>query len=201
MLDALRTRGGITENVLEAMYKVPRHYFMDSTFLQFAYEDKAFPIGVDQTISQPYTVARQSTLLELSPGMKVLEIGTGSGYQTAVLTALGCKVFSIERQRTLFKRATLMLTQMRNTAKLFYGDGYVGLPAYAPFDRVLVTCGAPNLPTALLDQLRPGGLLVVPIGEGETQIMHRIEKMPDGSLDRSEHGQYRFVPMLQNKQS
>lgn len=201
MLDQLRNRGGVSESVLEAMYKVPRHYFMDSAFLQFAYEDKAFPIGADQTISQPYTVARQSTLLELSPGMKVLEIGTGSGYQTAVLSALGCKVFTIERQRTLYKRATLMLTQMRNTAKLFYGDGYAGLSSYAPFDRVLVTCGAPSLPPVLIEQLKPGGLLVVPIGEGDTQVMHRISKGIDGTIERTEHGQYRFVPMLQNKQS
>lgn len=201
LIATLKTKGIGNQAVLDAIMKVPRHFFMDSAFLNFAYEDKAFPIGADQTISQPFTVAFQSDLLDVEPGMKVLEIGTGSGYQTAVLTNLGCKVFSIERQRTLHKKALQMLNKLNNTAKLFYGDGYKGLPAFAPFDRVLITCGAPYIPTDLIDQLKPGGVLVIPIGEGDDQIMTRILKRENGDLEQTTHGVFRFVPMLQNKQT
>ena len=201
LISTLKTKGIASEAVLDAIMKVPRHFFMDSAFLNFAYEDKAFPIGADQTISQPYTVAFQTQLLNVKAGSKVLEIGTGSGYQTAVLTNLGCKVISIERQRTLHKKAVKMLTHLNSPAKLFYGDGYKGMPSYAPFDRVLITCGAPFIPQDLLDQLKPGGILVIPIGEGDDQIMTRIIKDEDGDLHKTTHGVFRFVPMLQNRQT
>lgn len=201
LIATLKTKGIENQAVLEAIMKVPRHFFMDSAFLNFAYEDKAFPIGADQTISQPYTVAFQTDLLDVKPGMKILEIGTGSGYQTAVLTNLGCKVFSIERQKTLHKKALQMLSKLNSTAKLFYGDGYKGLPSFAPFDRVLITCGAPHIPEDLIDQLKPGGILVIPIGEGDDQIMTRIVKKEDGKLEKTTHGVFRFVPMLQNRQT
>lgn len=201
LIATLKTKGIENQAVLDAIMKVPRHFFMDSAFLNFAYEDKAFPIGADQTISQPYTVAFQTDLLDVKPGMKILEIGTGSGYQTAVLTNLGCKVFSIERQKSLYKKAQQMLSKLNSTAKLFYGDGYKGLPSFAPFDRILITCGAPYIPDDLIDQLKPGGILVIPIGEGDDQIMTRIVKGADGELEKSTHGVFRFVPMLQNRQT
>lgn len=201
LISTLKNKGITSEAVLDAIMKVPRHFFMDSAFLNFAYEDKAFPIGADQTISQPYTVAFQTELLNVQAGLKVLEIGTGSGYQTAVLTNLGCKVISIERQRVLHKKALKMLTLLNSPAKLFYGDGYKGMPSYAPFDRVLITCGAPFIPQDLLDQLKPGGILVIPIGEGDDQIMTRIIKDEGGKLHKTTHGVFRFVPMLQNRQT
>lgn len=201
LIATLREKGIHSEQVLEALMKVPRHLFMDSAFLNFAYEDKAFPIGADQTISQPYTVAFQTQLLDVKPGTKVLEIGTGSGYQTAVLNELGCKVYSIERQRLLFKKAQKMLEKLNSTAKLFFSDGYKGLPSFAPFDRVLITCGAPHVPQDLIDQLKPGGILVIPIGEGDDQTMTRIIKEADGSLKQTTHGAFRFVPMLQDRKS
>lgn len=201
LIDTLRNKGITSEKVLDAMMKIPRHFFMDSAFLRFAYDDKAFPIGADQTISQPFTVAFQTSLLELSPGEKVLEIGTGSGYQTAVLTTLGCKVFSIERQKLLYLNAQKILRKLKSTAKTFYGDGYKGLPTFAPFDKVLITCGAPYIPQDLIDQLKPGGIMVIPVGEGESQTMIRIVKNMDGSLTKTEHGAFKFVPMLQDRQS
>ena len=201
LISTLREKGIDSEIVLDAIMKIPRHVFMDSAFLNFAYEDKAFPIGADQTISQPYTVAFQTQLLDVKAGQKVLEIGTGSGYQTAVLTELGCKVYSIERQRLLYKKATKMLQSLNSTAKLFFSDGYKGLPSYAPFDRVLITCGAPYVPQDLIDQLKPGGILVIPIGEGNDQTMTRIIKGEDGTLHRTTHGVFRFVPMLQDRHS
>jgi protein-L-isoaspartate(D-aspartate) O-methyltransferase len=173
---------------------------MDSAFLNFAYEDTAFPIGADQTISQPYTVAVQTMLLEVQPGTKVLEIGTGSGYQAAVLNALGCKVFSIERQKLLFKKAKKNLADMNTTVKSFYGDGYKGLPAFGPFERVLITCGAPFVPPDLLDQLVEGGIMVIPLGEGADQEMLKIRKLPDGKYEETRHGDFRFVPMLPDKE-
>ncbi len=199
LISELRKKGIGSEAILGSIMKVPRHFFMDSAFLNFAYEDKAFPIGADQTISQPYTVAFQTDLLEVKPGMKILEIGTGSGYQTAVLTNLGCKVYSIERQRLLFKNATKMLSELNSTAKLFYGDGYKGLPSFAPFDRILVTCGAPALPEGLLSQLKPNGIMVVPIGEGANQIMTRLILSADGAKEITAHGDFSFVPMLEHK--
>ncbi len=201
LIETLREKGIQSEEVLDAMMKIPRHFFMDSAFLRFAYDDKAFPIGAEQTISQPFTVAFQTSLLELSPGQKVLEIGTGSGYQTAVLTTLGCKVFSIERQKLLYKNAMKILRTLNSTAKTFYGDGYKGLPTFAPFDKILITCGAPYIPSDLVDQLKPNGSMVIPIGEGESQTMVRIQKGIDGQLTKTEHGVFKFVPMLQNRQS
>lgn len=201
LIELLRTKGITSEEVLAAMMQVPRHYFMDSAFLRFAYDDKAFPIGADQTISQPYTVAFQSALLNVTPGMKVLEIGTGSGYQTAVLANLKCKVFSVERQKLLYKNANKILSKLHVTAKTFYGDGYKGLPTFAPFDRVLITCGAPYIPEDLIDQLKPNGRMVIPVGEGESQTMICIDKAADGTLKKTEHGVFKFVPMLQDRQS
>lgn len=201
LIEELRAKGIDNETVLKAMGEVPRHYFFDSAFLNFAYADKAFPIGAGQTISQPYTVAFQSDLLDAAPGMKVLEIGTGSGYQAAILAKTGAKVFSVERQRSLFRTAQSILRDLNSTAKVFYGDGYKGLPAYAPFDRVLVTCGAPDMPEVLLGQLKPGGIMVVPVGRGESQEMKRIVKKDDGSTEVTAHGVFKFVPMLPDKAS
>jgi protein-L-isoaspartate(D-aspartate) O-methyltransferase len=201
LIDSLRAKNTIDEAVLKAMDEVPRHIFMDSAFLEFAYKDQAFPIGSGQTISQPYTVGFQSTLLEVTPGMKVLEIGTGSGYQCAVLSRMGAKVFSIERQKALYKTAGKILKDLRITAKLFYGDGYKGLPTFAPFDRILVTCGAPSIPRSLFSQLVVGGIMVVPVGEGDVQIMHKIVKNGEDDYSITTHGAFRFVPMLQDKQS
>lgn len=201
LVETLKAKGIEQEAVLDAIMKVPRHFFMDSAFLNFAYEDQAFPIGADQTISQPYTVAFQTQLLDVKPGTKVLEIGTGSGYQTAVLTTMGCKVFTVERQRLLFKKSQQMLTKLNSTAKVFFGDGYKGLPAFAPFDRVLVTCGAPFIPDDLIDQLKPGGILVIPLGDGDDQEMTRIVKDENGELTKTTHGIFRFVPMLQNRKN
>jgi len=199
LIKDLEAKGITEQRVLDAIMAVPRHFFFDSAFLNFAYDDKAFPIGAGQTISQPYTVASQTSLLALEPGMKVLEVGTGSGYQAAVLAQMGVKVFSVERQRSLFKAATQLLQSMNSTVKTFYGDGYKGLPSYAPFDRILVTCGAPAIPEALLPQLKVEGIMVVPVGEGDVQEMMRIRKNADGSLQTSVHGSFSFVPMLPDK--
>ena len=195
----LAQKGIQQADVLAAMETIPRHFFLDSQFEKFAYEDMAFKIGAGQTISQPYTVAFQTGLLQLSKGMKVLEIGTGSGYQTCVLLAMGVKVFSIERQRLLFDRTKALLLQMGLSPRLFFGDGYAGLPAYAPFDRILVTCGAPSVPEALLKQLKPGGYMVIPVGEGEHQSMLRILKKDEQTFEEENHGSFRFVPMLPHK--
>lgn len=200
LIEVVRTKGIKDEKVLEAMMRVPRHFFLDSTFLQFAYDDKAFPIGAGQTISQPYTVAFQTELLNLSRGDKVLEIGTGSGYQTSVLCELGVKVFSIERQRSLFNKTRELLEQMKYTARLFFGDGYKGLPAFAPFDKILITCGAPFVPEMLLQQMKTGAVMVIPIGEGSLQSMTRIIKVSDNKFERSTHGSFRFVPMLEDRE-
>ena len=200
LVEVLRSKGITDGRVLEAIGKIPRHQFIDhSAFLQAAYEDKAFPIGHGQTISQPYTVAFQTQLLQLSPGMKVLEIGTGSGYQTAVLAALGAKIFSIERQRPLYARTKDRLAEMKVKANLYYGDGYLGLPKEAPFDRVLVTCGAPRVPEALIQQLKIGGRAVIPVGEGSDQVMVLVERKSDEEQQVTEHGKFRFVPMLEQK--
>ncbi len=199
LVEELKKKGINNEHVLRAIGSVPRHYFFDSAFLNFAYTDKAFPIGAGQTISQPYTVAFQTDLLKADAGMKVLEIGTGSGYQAAILSQMGIKVYTIERQKVLYRTAIRLLAEFNSTAKVFYGDGYKGLPAFAPFDRILVTCGAPKIPEALLGQLKPGGLMVVPVGEGENQLMTRIAKNADGTHDTTTHGGFSFVPMLPDK--
>ncbi|MDC0313856.1 protein-L-isoaspartate O-methyltransferase, partial [Flavobacteriales bacterium] len=166
----------------------------------FAYKDVAFPIGAGQTISQPFTVATQSSLLKIEKGMKVLEVGTGSGYQTAVLLELGAKVYSIERQRELFQSAKVNLSKLNYRANLFFGDGYIGKEAFAPFDRIIVTCGAPFVPEELINQLAPNGIMVVPVGEGVNQTMILIEKSENGEIIKTEHGSFSFVPMLNDKQ-
>lgn len=197
MIDELQEKGGFDNRILDAMMLIPRHLFLDSSFLQFAYQDKAFPIGAGQTISQPYTVAFQTQLLNPQKRDKILEIGTGSGFQTAVLAALGTRVFSIERQKELFVTAKKILTELGYAPTLFFGDGYKGLPSYAPYDGILVTCGAPYLPEKLVEQLKVGGRLVIPIGETGSQVMYRFTKNADGTLEQENFGDCAFVPMLE----
>ena len=201
LIDEIKGMGISDQRVLDAMNKVPRHYFLSSAFLEFAYNNKAFQIGVGQTISHPYTVGLQSSLLQIEPGMKVLEIGTGSGYQCAVLCELGAKVYSIERQQLLHKNAKSLLEKMGYKPYLSYGDGFKGMPAFAPFDRILFTCAVPTLPDALLMQLKPGGLLVMPFGEGEVQQMMVVQEQVDGTFTSSNHGDFSFVPMLEKRTS
>ena len=190
---------GITDTrVIEAISKIPRHFFLDTAFAEHAYENKAFPIGSGQTISHPYTVAFQSELLKLEKGHKVLEIGTGSGYQTTVLCEMGAKVFSIERQKELFDKTKRVLKKMNYNAKLYYGDGYKGIPTWAPYDSIIVTCGAPYIPEDLLNQLKIGGRLVIPIGD-ETQIMTLVVKKSENEFIKKTFGDFRFVPMLERK--
>ena len=196
----LRSKGIDNERVLAAMARIPRHAFLESSFEEFAYQDVAFPIAAGQTISQPYTVAVQSSALGLPEGAKVLEIGTGSGYQAAVLEELGYKVFTIERQKALFdfsKRLLGELGMRRITQK--FGDGYKGLPAFAPFDGILITAAAPELPQELLEQLAPNGVLVVPVGDVEAeQRMLRVRRGTDGTWVNEDLGSFRFVPMLKD---
>lgn len=199
MIDELRALGINNDDVLEAIDRVPRHFFLSSAFEQFAYQNKAFQIGSGQTISKPHTVAKQTELLELASGKKVLEIGTGSGYQCAVLCAMGYKVFSIERQRNLFEKAKPLLGAMGFKPDLFYGDGYKGKEVFAPFDGIIVTCGAPEVPEALLKQLKIGGRLVIPVGEGETQRMFTLTRTTEVDYVREEHGDFAFVPMLSSR--
>jgi len=199
MCTELKAKGLAGDAVLEAMNKIPRHLFLESSFHQHAYQDKAFPIAADQTISHPSTVAWQSELLELGPGMKVLEIGTGSGYQAAVLCQLGVKLFSIERQKALFDFAKKMLNSLGYRAELKFGDGFKGMPMFAPFDRIIVTCGAPFVPKALLAQLIEGGVMIIPVGEG-TQKMVKITKQSDGSFVQKVLGDAAFVPMLKDRE-
>ena len=197
LVEELKNKGISDENVLNAINAVPRHVFLDSSFLNFAYQDKAFPIGSGQTISQPFTVAFQSSLLEIKKNMKVLEIGTGSGYQACVLAEMGAKVFSIERQRKLYTKTKAFLAEFPYRIKMFLGDGNKGLPTYGPFDRILITAAAPEIPQALIDQLKVGGMMVIPLCENdEHQTMLRLTKQEDGNLKREEYGDFRFVPML-----
>ena len=199
LVENLILKGIKNEAVLEAIRKVPRHWFMDSSFLDHAYQDKAFPIAANQTISQPYTVAYQTELLELEANHKVLEIGTGSGYQTAILCLLVAEVYSIERQLELFKKTSLFLPKIGYVAKrLIFGDGYKGLKGDAPFDRILVTAGAPFVPKPLLAQLKVGGRLVIPIGDIE-QVMSVFVRTGQKSFKKQEFGNFKFVPMLGNK--
>lgn len=199
-LAQILTDKGIADNkVLDAIREIPRHLFMDSSFEGHAYQDKAFPIAANQTISQPYTVAFQTELLQLQPDQKVLEIGTGSGYQTAVLLNLKVKVYTIERQLELFKKTNLFFKKMGYRPKKFiFGDGYKGLPENAPFDRIIVTAGAPEVPKALLSQLKVGGRLVIPIGF-EDQIMTLFVRSTEKEFTKTEYGSFRFVPLLENK--
>ncbi len=185
--------------VLDAIEKIPRHLFLDKAFEEHAYEDKAFRIGAGQTISQPYTVAKQTELLELKKNEKVLEIGTGSGYQSSVLAECGARVYSIERQKLLHDTAGPLLEQLGYNVKTFYGDGYLGLPRYAPFDKVIVTAGAPYIPPALIEQLKVGGILVIPVGEGREQVMKTVTKISATEVQIKEHGDFRFVPLLEDK--
>ena len=196
LVDTIREKGIVDEEVLNAIGKIPRHLFMDSSFLEFAYQDKPFPIGSGQTISQPYTVEFQTELLEVKPGERILEIGTGSVYQACVLEELGAKVFTIERQKKLYLKSKKFLAELNYKAKIFYGDGYKGLPAFAPFDKILITAGAPELPAELTSQLKTGGMIVVPLGRGGIQVMVRFIKEEDGSMRKEDHGTFRFVPLL-----
>ncbi len=201
LIEVIQSKGIHDENVLAAMEKIPRHFFMDSSFTEIAYQDKPFPIGCGQTISQPYTVAFQTQLLKISKGMKVLEIGTGSGYQACVLSEMGAKVFSIERIRELYTRTKQFLFDYGYQPKVFYGDGYLGLPSFAPFDRILVTAGAPDIPEELKKQLNTGGIIVIPVNSSgeDMQIMKRIIKVEPDSFQTEEHGYFRFVPLVEKK--
>ena len=198
LVDLLRTKGITDETVLAAINEVPRHVFLDSSFVEIAYQDQAFPIGSGQTISQPHTVAFQTQLLQVEKGMKVLEIGTGSGYQSCVLAAMGAKVFSIERQRNLYFKTKDILEQLPFRVKTFLGDGFEGLPTYQPFDRIIITAGAPNIPETLVAQMKVGGLMVIPMDNpnGEGQTMLRITKLSEKELKKESFGNFKFVPML-----
>jgi protein-L-isoaspartate(D-aspartate) O-methyltransferase len=195
----LKRKGIEDEEVLRAIDTVPRHLFMDPAFLIHAYVDKAFPISSGQTISQPYTVAIQSSLLHIRRRDKILEIGTGSGYQAAILAEMGAKVYTIERFRELFLKAQSTLASLGYSVHFFYGDGNEGKPQYGPYDGIIVTAAAREVPVKLLDQLKTGGRMVIPLGTGESQIMTVIEKKDNGELEYSEHGNFVFVPMLGGK--
>lgn len=199
LVDAIHEKGITDGKVLEAINRVPRHLFMDSSFLEFAYQDNAFPIGSGQTISQPYTVAYQTQLLQVLPGDKILEIGTGSGYQSCILLEMGAKVYTIERQKKLFEKTRSFLPAIGYNPKMFYGDGYKGLPAYAPFDKIIITAAAPEIPQELINQMKNGGILVIPVGPMEVQTMVTIHKISPNELIRTGHDHFRFVPMLGNK--
>ena len=199
LIDELRSKGITNESVLAAMNRVPRHVFLDSSFEQFAYRDVAFPIRADQTISQPYTVAFQSQAIGLERGSKVLEIGTGSGYQAAVLYEMGFKVYSIERQKELFDFSKSLLLNLKYKITQKFGDGYKGMPSYAPFDGILITAAAPEVPMDLVHQLNPEGVLLMPLGRADDdQVMKRITFNKDGTLKEESMGNFRFVPMLKN---
>ncbi len=198
LVNTIERKGIKNKNVLEALSKVPRHMFMDSGFMDFAYQDKPFPIGADQTISQPYTVAFQTELLEVKSGDKILEIGTGSGYQTAILIELNAVVYSVERQKELYTKTKIFLPKVGYVPKkLIFGDGYIGMKENAPFDGIIVTAGAPFVPKPLLSQLKIGGRLVIPVGEG-TQIMTLYIRKGEKNFEKHEFGDFRFVPMLKD---
>jgi protein-L-isoaspartate(D-aspartate) O-methyltransferase len=197
LIDQLRLKGITDERVLTAFDAIPRHFFLDLVFEQQAYSNVAFQIGSGQTISHPYTVAFQTSILELKKGEKVLEIGTGSGFQTCILCSMGMKVFSIERQKELHIKAKKIIDHFRFTPKLFFGDGYEGKETFAPFDKILVTCGAPFIPEKLVQQLKVGGMMVIPVGDLDSQEMHRITKISDSEYKEEVFGNFSFVPMLE----
>ena len=200
LIQTIKSKGINNTNVLSAIGKVPRHLFMDSGFIDHAYQDKAFPIGADQTISQPFTVAFQTELLEINKGDKVLEVGTGSGYQAAVLCELGANVYSIERQGELYKKAVNFLPSINYyPKKIIYGDGYKGLEEEAPFDSIIVTAGAPFVPKTLLNQLKIGGRLVIPVGEN-IQVMTLYIRVSEKKFNMNEYGEFQFVPLLKEKE-
>lgn len=197
LVEQVKSKGIRNEKILNAIGNIPRHHFMDSSFLEYAYQDKPFPIGSGQTISQPYTVAFQTELLDVKKGDKILEVGTGSGYQACVLAELGAIVYSIERQKKLYEKTSKFLPKLGYFVKVFYGDGYKGLPGFAPFDKILITAGAPEIPAGLLEQLKIGGILVSPVGKN-TQVMKKIIKVTDDEYSETDHGYFRFVPLLNN---
>ncbi len=201
LINELESKGIQDQQVLRALGSVPRHFFMDAGFDDIAYEDRAFPIDAAQTISHPFTVAFQTQLLEVKKWAKVLEVGTGSAYQAAILAEMGARVYTIERQRALFDQVKKFswLFKKYPMIEQFYGDGYAGLPAFAPFDRILITAGAPVVPQGLIQQLKIGGMLVVPVGEGDAQRMHRIVKVSESETTQEVFGEFSFVPMLKGK--
>jgi len=197
LVNELKSKGIKNELILSAFMDIPRHYFLEKTFADWAYKDVAFPIDADQTISQPYTVAMQTTLLDIKKGDKVLEIGTGSGFQACVLSHMGAKVYTIERQKKLFDKTEKFLHEIGfGNIRTLYGDGYEGAPRFAPFDKILITAGASEIPVKLIEQLKPGGVMVIPLGQGDLQKMLKITKSEDGSLKKENFGNYRFVPFL-----
>lgn len=200
LIDTIREKGITDENVLDAMMNIPRHFFMDTALEHIAYQDRAFPIGEGQTISQPYTVAYQTQLLQVSPHEKILEIGTGSAYQAMVLAEMGANVFTIERQRKLFELTKNFILKKRYPGiKYFYGDGFEGLPTFAPFDKIIITAAAPFIPPKLIEQLKSGGKMVIPLDENGRQKMMRISKKEDGSLEEETFSDFSFVPMLKGR--
>lgn len=199
LVEEIINKGIKDSRVIDAINKVPRHFYMDSGFIEFAYKDRAFPISSGQTISQPYTVAFQTELLEISEGDKVLEIGTGSGYQTAILLELGARVYSIERHKDLFLKAGELLKKMGYNPYLFWGDGYLGKSAFQPYNKILITAGAPNIPDELINQLKIGGIMVIPVGSGSSQKMIKLIKTGENKYTTEEHGLFSFVPFLKGK--
>lgn len=197
LINELRKKGINDEKILDAFYQIPRHFFLDLAFLEKAYTNIAFQIGAGQTISHPYTVAFQTQLLNLEKGEKVLEIGTGSGFQTCILCQMGIRVFTIERQKELFIKSKEIIKKFGFHPRQFYGDGYKGLETYQPFDKILITCGAREIPQTLVNQLKVGGIMVIPVGEGESQLMKRITKKIDNNIEIEDFGTFRFVPMLE----
>ena len=201
LVSLLKEKGITNVAVLEAIKKIPRHLFLNSSFADYAYQDKAFPIGAGQTISQPYTVAFQSQLLELKKDHKILEIGTGSGYQTAVLMEMGAKVYTIERQKELYLKAKAQLEVMGYHPHFFYGDGYLGMPSYGPYSKIIITAGAPEIPETLIDQLQIGGKLISPVGDKLGQVMTLVEKVSETETIITQHGNFIFVPLLKGTSS
>ncbi len=200
LVEEVQSKGIKDDRILQALGKIPRHLFMDSGFVKFSYQDKAFPIGAGQTISQPYTVAFQTELLEIKKGNKVLEVGTGSGYQTAVLIELGAKVYTIERQKELFVKTRSFLPKLGYNPHFFFGDGYEGKETYGPFEKILITAGADSIPEKLKKQLTIGGIMVIPVGNRQVQKMIKIKKLSEYEFEESTHGSFAFVPMLKGTQ-